>query len=195
MNLIFFICFFLDADLNIVHLGDSDDSSVLPPSTEYSGGQTQSMPSTFNDFEDDSDEELEEIEEIPLDDSYEDMLHNLGKIWSEATVRHNISIEGASYLWRTAFKFIGTILQKKEDIGNTRKLPQFKHLRRKIMNKSVPPVKIRLAYLNLDTGLEETPPPSLIGPHKAYSDVTKYQKLYEISSVSIRDVLQVHSKN
>ena len=130
-----------------------------------------------------------------MDDSYEDMLKNLGKIWSEATVRHNISIEGASYLWRTAFKCIGKILKKKEDIGNTRKLPQFKHLRRKIMDKSVPPVKIRLAYLNLETGLEEIPPPSLIGPHKAYSDVTKFQKLYEISSVSIRDVLQIHSKN
>ena len=63
------------------------------------------------------------------------------------------------------------------------------------MNKSVPPVNIRLAYLNLETGLEENPPPSLIGPHKAYSDVTKYQKLYEISSVSIRDVLQIHCKN
>ena len=63
------------------------------------------------------------------------------------------------------------------------------------MSQQIPPVKIRLAYLNLETGLEEHPPPSEVGSYKAFSDVRKYEKLYEISSVNIRDVLEIHKKS
>ena len=80
-------------------------------------------------------------------------------------MRHNISIEGASYLWRMTFKWIETILKKKQDSNNSRKHPQFKHLRRKIIADDLPPVKIRLAYLNLETNTEEYLPPSETGPH------------------------------
>ena len=170
---------------------DDDDDSVLPQSTIFSNHETRSLQSSIIHAMDD-DSEDDDFGEVPPLESYEDMLQYLGKVWIETTVRHNVSIEGASHLWRLAFKFMGKILNKKEADGDTRKLPQFKHLRRKIMNKCVPPVKIRMAYLNLETGMEEHPPPSEIGPHKAYSDVTKYEKLYEISSVSIRDVLRIH---
>lgn len=64
----------------------------------------------------DSGEELEELEDLDMAGSYEDMLKQLGHHWIEGTVRHNISIEGASYLWRTAFKCIGKILKKKNTL-------------------------------------------------------------------------------
>lgn len=165
----------------------------MPQSTVHTARETNSLPSSIFDVEDSHDEE--DAEDFELVETYEDMIQHLAMLWTDSTVRHNISIEGASYLWRTAFLCIGKILKKKEDIGETRKIPQYKHLRRKIMKEKVPPVKIRLAYLNLETGLEEHPPPSDVGHNKAFSDVTKYQKLYEISSVHIHDVLEIHRKS
>ena len=153
------------------------------------------MLSSITDDESEDDNDDHDFERELEQKSYEDLLKDFGKIWIEATVRHNISIDGAAYLWRTTFKWIEKILQKKKDSDNSRKHPQFKHLRRKIIADCLPPVKIRMAYLNLESNTEEYLPPSETGPHRAYSDVSKYQKLYEITSVSVRDVLNIHSNN
>lgn len=166
---------------------------------QQSTGQSMNVPpSTEDDFEINDNDEIDEdadaddLDDIPLPDTYEQLIKQLGKLWTESTVKHNISIEGASYLWRLAFKWIGPILMKKEQEQISRKNPQLKHLRRKILKNDVPPVNIRMAFLNLETKEIETTS-SPIGPHKAYSDVTKYEKLYEITSVKIKDVLKIHS--
>ena len=142
-----------------------------------------------SEHKDDDDDPEQENTEIPQ--TYHDLTKHLAHLWTEATAKHNISVEGASKLWRLAFKWTEKIFQKKEEERITTKSPQFKHLRKKVMN-SVPPVNIRLAYLNLETKEVEHPDPSEVAPHKAYSDVKKYKKLYEISTVKIRDVLKIH---
>ena len=148
-----------------------------------------------DDFlDDDDDNEVDDMEDIPVPENYDDLVRQLGHLWVESTGKHNISIEGASYLWRIAFKYMGNILQAKEAENNERKLPQFKHLRRKIIKDSVPPVQIRTAFLNLQTNTVETPPPSDKGPDKAFNDVNIYQKLFEITSVKVKDVLKIHSE-
>ena len=145
-----------------------------------------------DDVDDDDDDD--DLEDIPLPETYDGLVRQLGHLWVESTVNHNISIEGASYLWRTAFKYIGNILEAKEAENDDRKHPQFKHLRRKIMKESVPKVSIRTAFLNLLTNSVETPPPCEKGPDKAFNDVNKYQKLYEITSIKVKDALKIHSE-
>ena len=144
------------------------------------------------DNEGDSENDDPDLDNIELPQTHEQLTRQLAHLWIEATSRHNISIEGASYLWRIGFKWMEKIFQKKEEENITKKSPQFKHLRKKILKESVLPVTIRLAYLNLETKQVECPNPSEIAPHKAYSDVKKFEKLYEISTVKIRDVLKVH---
>ena len=143
----------------------------------------------FMDNDDD-----DEIDDVPIPETYNDLVRQLGHLWVESTVKHNISIEGASYLWRIAFKYIEPILNSKKEENNDGKHPQFKHLRRKIINNSVPKVSIRTAFLNLQTNTVETPPPSEKGPDKAFNDVNKYQKLYEITSVKVKEALKIHSE-
>ena len=147
-----------------------------------------------DDVAGEDDDDLDDDNDDPETDqpqSYHELTKHLAHLWTEATARHNISVEGAAKLWRLAFNWTEKILKKKEEEKITTKLPQFKHLRKKVMN-SVPPVKIRLAYLNLETKQVEHPDPSEVAPHKAYSDVKKYEKLYDISTVKIRDVLKIH---
>lgn len=179
------------------HSLEENASSILPQSTAASSRSTSNLPSS-EDFEtmngDDEMDEDDDLGNTPIPDTYDELVRQLGHLWVESTSKHNISIEGASYLWRIAFRYMGVILQKKKEENNDKKLPQFKHLRRKIIKDSVPPVQIRTAFLNLETNLVETPPPSETGPHKAYSDVRKYEKLYEISSVKVKDVLKIHSE-
>lgn len=90
--------------------------SILPQSTVYSNGDTSSMQSSiFNDMDEDSDDDdLDGTPLPPFPESYDEMLQNFGQLWIDATVRHNISIEGASHLWRISFHWMGQILQKKK---------------------------------------------------------------------------------
>ena len=158
--------------------------------------QDEVHPDLANDDGDgDKDEEdFEDLENFVFPDDYQDLVRQLGHLWMAATVTHNISIEGASYLWRIAFKLLPKIVEKKFEECNEKKFPQFKHLRRTIMNESLPPVTIRTAFYNLETKKVEKLPPSEKGPNKSFSDVNKYEKLYEISSVNIKDVLKIHSE-
>ena len=127
-----------------------------------------------------------------LDDGYEEMFLKFGHVWLAALVTHKVSITAASYLWRLAFQWIGPILQKKREEGVKGKIPQFDHLRRKLMKKLCPPVSIRACYKNLESGEVVTPPPSEVNHVKAFSDINKFQKLSEISSVKFKDVLKIH---
>ena len=127
-----------------------------------------------------------------LDDGYEEMFLKFGHVWLAALVTHKVSITAASYLWRLAFQWIGPILEKKKEQGVKGKIPQFDHLRRKLMKKLCPPVSIRACYKNLESGEVVTPPPSEVNHVKAFSDINKFQKLSEISSVKFKDVLKIH---
>ena len=171
-----------------------ENEAVITQSSEGSTHQPSLIEENVEIFEEELNDEEEADDDIPFPDTYEELVRQLGHLFVESTVRHNVSLAGACYLWRIAFKWIGPILGKKEQEGITRKTPQLKHLRRKILKDIVPPVNIRMAFLNLETKEIETTS-SEVGPHKAYSDVTKYEKLYEITSVKIKDILKIHSQS
>ena len=122
------------------------------------------------------------------------MIEHLGHLWVVATVSHNISVQGASHLWKIAFQWIGKIFEQKSCENNSKKVPQFPHLRRKIIESKSPKIVIQLGFKNLETGNIESPEPSNVAHLKEYSDITKYQKCYEITSVSVKSVLQIHSQ-
>lgn len=117
----------------------------------------------------------------------------LGHLWVVATVNHHMSIEGASYLWKLTFQWMERIFKAKEREGNRKRFPQFPHLRRKILKKSTPNVKIQLGYRDIENGNTHITEPSFVAPKKIYSDVTKFKKLFEISSIPLLDVFKIHS--
>ena len=73
-------------------------------------------------------------------------------------------------------------------------MPQFPHLRRKIIDSKSPTVVTQLGFKNLQTGNIESPEPSNVAHLKQYSDITKYKKSYEITSVPLKSALKIHSK-
>ena len=127
-------------------------------------------------------------------DSYKNMLEEFGHLWLATLVNHDISMSAASYLWKLAFSWIPKIIQQKHDEQVTRKTPQFPHLRRKLLNQLVPPVWICAAYFNLETNEVIKPAASNVAHEKKFNDINKFKKLYEITSVSIKDVLLLHQK-
>ena len=144
-----------------------------------------------NDPDDGDDYDDPNIQE---EDDYFGLLHKLGHLWLAALVNHDISIIAASYLWKIAFELIPKIILKKNEEHVRKKTPQFLHLRRKLTEKIVPPIWIRVAYLNLETNECHAPPPSKVVNIKAFSDCQKFKKLYEITSVSIKDILKLHTQ-
>ena len=73
-------------------------------------------------------EEHDFIEDEIFPDNEEDyasMINSLGHLWVVATVSHNISVQGASYLWKIAFQWIGKIFEKKKVKTIQKKCPSF----------------------------------------------------------------------
>ena len=123
-----------------------------------------------------------------------DLVKKLGHLWLSALVEHDISIGAASYLWKIAFKWIDKITIKREQEGTFKPIPQFDHLRTKLIRDLVPPVSIRCGFRDLNTNEIIKALPSDISRVKAYEDQSKYKKVFEISSVQIKDILKIHSK-
>ena len=71
------------------------------------------------------------------------MITMLGHLWVVATVNHRMSLKGAEYLWKLAFKWIGKILEAKNRENNRKRVPQFPHLRKKISKNYTPDVLIQ----------------------------------------------------
>ena len=144
--------------------------------------------------------DLEEDQEFIDDEDFfineedsKSMINSLAHLWVVATVSHNISVQGASYLWKLAFQWIGRIFEKRNQENNSKKMPQFPHLRRKIIDNKSPAVVIQLGFKNLETGNIESPEPSNVAHLKQYSDVTKFRKSYEITSVPLKSALKIRS--
>ena len=149
----------------------------------------------FNDFENtsryhqdifSSDEEEE--------DTYMTLLMQLAHMWLSAVVSHDLSLTAAGYLWKIAFEFIGRILFLKKSEGIQKNVPQFKHLRNKLMTNLVPPIWIRMAFRDLETNSVITPPPSKIGHLKPFANIKKYEKLYEITYTTVNEIIKIHRR-
>ena len=135
--------------------------------------------------------EENEVDELYVDEDFDNLISRFGHLWLASIVSHDISISAACHLWKLAFTWIESIMLRKK-LEGVKKIPQFAHLRRKLIKNLCPPVTIRVSYKDTDTGQIISPPPSDIVHHKQYSDIKKFQKLHEISSVKIKDVIKIH---
>ena len=131
-------------------------------------------------------------DEVPLED-FDTMIAMLEQLWVDATVNHRMSIEGASYLWKLAFQWINKIMEQKERENNKKRVPQFAHLRRKLLLNSTPDLKIQMGHKNLQTSENLITQPASVAPKKEFNDVRKFRKLFEITSVPISEVFKIHS--
>ena len=155
----------LDVDRGLFHLLDSDDQD--------------------QDQDQDHDQEDEEIEdnEDPEDPQVDhlSMLRNLSEDWVLQEVNHRISKEASNSLWRLANDSFHQMYLAKANQG--RKIPQLPHLRRKVYDDNLPPIKMAIAYQSKEDGeitvVEvESNPVSKFPP-------SRYRKLYEIASVKV----------
>ena len=145
-----------------------------------------------NEWEEDDEHDPFSDEENVIPNDFYSIIAHLSHLWVVATINHKISVQGATYLWKIAFQWIGKIMEMKT-LENIAKVPQFPHLRRKIISQLVPDVKIELGYKNLQTGEIIKTTPSSVAHVKNYQDQTKFQKLFEITSIPLKNVLKIHS--
>lgn len=106
-------------------------------------------------------------------------------MWLINEIHHRVSKEASNSFFEIAKKWFHRLFQAKEREGVNSKIPQFVHLRRKLYDSKVPPIKLEMAFQHITTKeihfLEdiETAPVSQF-PRDEYS------KLYEIASVKVK---------
>ena len=172
-------------------LNDPDDNPDDGPH-DYPDDEPHDNPD--DNLHDNLDEDPDDDFGAPVpDEDYETLIMLFGHMWLAALARHNLSIRAASYLWKLAFKWIEVICEKKREEG-IRKNKHFEYLRQRLMEELVPPVTIRAGFRNLETDEVINLPESRIAHYKHYNDIKKFKKLYEITSVSIKEIMKVHAK-
>ena len=100
----------------------------------------------LQDDEDEDDEDEEDYNEgiygEPQD--YSSLLDSLSQKWMENELDHTISQTASDALWKLAFSFIPKIMESKHLQNVTRKIPGFKHIRKKLYAEKTPKVNLKI---------------------------------------------------
>ena len=136
-------------------------------------------------------EELETDSDTDTDgQDYAEMgtgLEDLAKEWLLIEVNHSVSKRGSDLFWNLAKKMFHSVVEQQSKTTKKVKIPAFTHLRRQLLARYCPKVRLDLAYKNTKTD-------EIITQH----DVSKisvaqhrkptFEPLYEIATVQVRKV-------
>ena len=115
--------------------------------------------------------------------SYAEVLNDLSEKWIQLEMKHRTSKRATDDFWLLAKEAFPKLYRAKLD-GNVHKpIPQFPSQRIKLIKKTVPPINLKLAYLNKETNeIEvvegEKTPVSKYNPRQ-------YEKLFEVATVQV----------
>lgn len=151
-------------------------------------------PEVFlDDDEDDDDEDDDHNEDDDDDESFEntntdatdfkDLFEEVCSDWLTLELDHHVSKTASNSFWSLACSKMVKLFELKKLENITRKVPQFKQIRRKRLTKT-PKIKMEIGYIDKSTG-ELTVEEDLVNtPVKMYP-VSQFQKAYEIASIKV----------
>ena len=127
----------------------------------------------------------EESNEEFFGKDYFAFLQDFSEKWLMVENNHNVSKTATDCFWRLAIDGVHSLFRLKNIQKVTRKVPQFSHLRRTLVAKSVPPIKMDFGYLNKDTGMLEEVTDVQHTPISQFPR-SEYTKAYEIASIEVK---------
>ena len=120
---------------------------------------------------------------ITISDEYMKILNQLSKEWFLAESEHNISKSASDALWNLGSKWFPLLYDAKRRQNIRKNVPQFVHIRRRINEKNSPPITLKIAYEEKETGqvitINSKTTPTLQYPRSTHT------KLHEIAFVEV----------
>ena len=149
---------------------------------EFGGFRGNVGDDVDNDDEDDDDDpEEEEFFEV---DDYNTILEHVSKEWVKNELDHNVSKVASQEMWKLAKTWFHRLFLAKETQNVTRKTPSITHLRRKMYDKYVPPIKMQFGYENKETGEVTVVDDTEVTPRARFPP-NQYRKLWEIAHLEV----------
>ena len=123
----------------------------------------------------------ESEDEPEPDDYFPDILEDLAKEWLIVEMTHDVSKTASDQYWELAKSMFNKLPPK-----NSGKIPTYTHIRRKLVGKNCPEIKLEVTYKQKETGETVTAEVTSL-------PVTQYRKpafepLYEIASVNVSNI-------
>ena len=155
---------------------ETESAGIDHPGLDHSSGES-------NHWED---EEFDEEEEDDLEEEneYIKLFRIICERWQLIEINHNVSKTATNEFWEVAVKLLPTLIQTKQNLGITRKIPQFVHIRRMLNRKILPPIQHVTAYRNERTNeIHEVKDEENHNDYKS----SRYTKIYETASVQVKN--------
>ena len=137
------------------------------------------LAALFEEFHTMQEDEVQDLTDLETDhENNGETIDELAKQWLLIELQHNISKTASNLLWTLALKMVPMLPQTKK------KPPGFPHLRRKLYQNNLPPIKLSFGFEHKATGQlhyvqQETTPLS------KYPS-SQYRKLYEIATIQVK---------
>ena len=133
---------------------------------------------TFFSFKDDpGDDDMEPT-------SYKAILKKLSSEWMNSEINHRISKSASNELFEIGKKWMHPLYEARKIQGIYKETPQFVHIRRQLIKRSVPKVDMEIAYEHKDTK-EITTVKDVQSTPRSRFPPSQYTKVYEIGTVKV----------
>ena len=157
-----------------------DEQQLNQPSPQ----QQQDEPINEGQQQDDP---ISEVDSVLSDyelgeENYSVILEHLKSQWVLTESIHCVSKTASEQFWKIALMNF-TKIANSDGIEMERKIPQFKTIRRQILQDTLPPIHLQIGYKNKASG-EIVVVNDTVTPMKNYP-TSRYEKLYEIGTVKV----------
>ena len=166
-----------------MEVDEEDDEHEVVEVEEDKEDEQDEQDEQDEDDEDDEDDE-QEVDVNPIQfQSFDTIFQKLIEDWLLAEVDHKVSKTATNLFWKIANTYFPSLYAAKEREGRRKRVPQFKQARKKLHQKNVPKVSMKMAFKHNKTGeisvvKGESTPTSKYPPNV-------YTKLYEVASVEV----------
>lgn len=114
----------------------------------------------------------------------DEILEELSHSWLLLELKHTSSKTTSNEFWSLATKMLPRLAEAQANVGGARKIPQFRSIREKLYDDSIPAIKLEVAYLIKETGDILVLQDLVSTPVKKFPP-SKYTKLYESAKVDV----------
>ena len=108
----------------------------------------------------------------------------MSKEWLKIEVAHRVSKTASDAFWSFGKKWFHNLFETKTRQRETKKTPDFVHIRRGLYSRFVPEIHMEIAYEHLETG-EITVLESSVTPKRQFPS-NEYRKIWEMASVEVK---------
>ena len=138
------------------------------------------IPDVEDDVQEAPESESDASEEPAPFQDFPDLVEDLAKEWLLLEMSHNVSKKASDLFWELSKRMLARLMES----GCPTKMPSFTHIRRQLVNKYCPDIKIDMGFKKKDTGEIVAESDMRKVPITQYRKPA-YDPLYEIASVNV----------